>query len=96
MRPFESLIQTWLALGAYTRLFVPITLLIFVVSGLRYDLLIHAEVAGAKQQILTHAENMEHLLGPTLLKLSKTQDQTEITNTLRRQLANDPELTRLT
>jgi nitrogen fixation/metabolism regulation signal transduction histidine kinase len=73
-----------------------ITLLIFVVSGLRYDLLIHAEVAGAKQQILTHAENMEHLLGPTLLKLSKTQDQTEITNTLRRQLANDPDLTRLT
>ncbi|MBC3809934.1 EAL domain-containing protein [Undibacterium aquatile] len=96
MRPFESLIQAWLALGAYTRLFVPITLLIFVVSGLRYDLLIHAEVAGAKQQILTHAENMEHLLGPTLLKLSKSQDQTEITNTLRRQLANDPDLTRLT
>lgn len=96
MRYFESLFQAWLAQGVYTRLFVPITLLVLLVSGLRYDLLIHAEVAGAKQQILTHAENMEHLLGPTLLTLSQSQNQTEITNVLQRQMANDPDLTRLT
>ncbi|SFM08213.1 PAS domain S-box-containing protein/diguanylate cyclase (GGDEF) domain-containing protein [Rugamonas rubra] len=62
----RKLLSSWLRMGTYTRLFVPIFALIAVVVCVRYSLLIEAEAADANLRYQLDAQELGDYLNTTL------------------------------
>ena len=67
---------TWLTRGTYPRLYVPIIAIILVVSVVRYDLLIKAEVKEVQQHRQDKLQHIQHYVVPQLLAQSSAGDTT--------------------
>ncbi len=85
--------KTWLSQGTYPRLFVPILLLILVVSLLRYHLLLNSERAEAQQRISQSLAHLEHYLAPQLALTGDFPDQVQ--RALDREAGFNPWIERL-
>ncbi|MFZ6777255.1 EAL domain-containing protein [Undibacterium sp. Ji83W] len=96
MQTLQKFLQRWQQRGIYTRLFVPIFVLIIAVSGLRYYLMINGEVADARQRMSTELRHSAHYLIPALSNLSERSDSQAIRQLLTQEVQSSPVLWRIT
>ncbi len=96
MQTLQKFLQRWQQRGIYTRLFVPIFVLIIAVSGLRYYLMINGEVADARQRMSTELRHSAHYLIPALSNLSDRSDSQAIRQLLIQEVQSSPVLWRIT
>nr|WP_315493489.1 EAL domain-containing protein [uncultured Rhodoferax sp.] len=90
MREFS--LRTWLSQGTYPRLFLPILLIIVVVSAVRYHLLFRAELQEAYEHRQAQIALIGHYLPATLLQASMYSTQAEMQRALDTALQFHPEL----
>ncbi|MFZ6654956.1 bifunctional diguanylate cyclase/phosphodiesterase [Undibacterium sp. TJN19] len=95
MQTLRDFLQRWQQRGIYTRLFVPIFILIVVVSGLRYYLLIDAEVKDARLRSATELRHSSHYLIPALSSLSLQDDRQGIQQLLAQEVRASPAISRI-
>ncbi|MBI3730624.1 MAG: EAL domain-containing protein [Burkholderiales bacterium] len=96
MKTLQKFLQRWQQRGIYTRLFVPIFVLIIAVSCLRYYLMINGEVADARQRMSTELRHSAHYLIPALSNLSERSDSQAIRQLLIQEVQSSPVLWRIT
>ncbi|WP_422999875.1 EAL domain-containing protein [Undibacterium sp. JH2W] len=95
MQKLQDLLQRWQQRGVYTRLFIPIFVLIVIVSGLRYYLMIDGEVRDARQRQSTELRHSVHYLIPALSSLSEQANTPAIRNLLAQEVASSPAIWRI-
>ncbi len=66
--------KTWITRGTYPRLYLPILAIIVLVSVVRYDLMIKAEVGAVQLQRQDKLQQMQHYAVPRLLSQSAAGD----------------------
>ena len=88
-----AVFKTWLSRGTYPRLFVPILLIILLVSLLRYHLLVQSERQDAEQRVVMSAKHLEHYLLPQLAVAGDFPNQVQ--RLLDREAAFNPWIVRL-
>jgi diguanylate cyclase (GGDEF)-like protein/PAS domain S-box-containing protein len=71
-------------MGAYSRLFVPISLLIVAVVAVRYTLLVDSEATQARHQLVLETRQVTQSLAEALAPLAAAHDRTAITKLLQR------------
>ena len=94
MRIIQKLLFLWLQQGVYSRLFLPLLLMIIVSGSVRYHMLINAERNDAQQRAGIELRQAEHRLTPQLLALDC--DAAAIARLLTQELAAASELGSLT
>ena len=85
--------KTWLSRGTYPRIFVPILLIILVVSLLRYHWLVQGEREQAEQRVALNLQHLAHYLLPQLTLAGESPDQ--VRRLLDREAAFNPWIERL-
>jgi diguanylate cyclase (GGDEF)-like protein/PAS domain S-box-containing protein len=95
VQTLQDFLQRWQQRGIYTRLFVPIFILIFAVSGLRYYLLIDAEVKDAMMRSATELRHSAHYLIPALSSLSLQGDRQGMQQLLVQEVRASPAIWRI-
>ncbi|QTN26166.1 EAL domain-containing protein [Rhodoferax sp. AJA081-3] len=83
---------TWLARGTYPRLYLPIIAIILVVSVVRYDLLIKAEVKEVQLQRQDRLQHMQHYLVPRLLAQSASGEAASVKALLDAEARLNPDI----
>jgi diguanylate cyclase (GGDEF)-like protein/PAS domain S-box-containing protein len=97
MSVFGKLLSPWLRMGMYSRLFVPIFIVITLVVGVRYTLLFQAESAGANARYQQDASDigiyLHKALTPALLPApGASPDRAALDSTLADALLLSPDL----
>ncbi|MDE2430298.1 MAG: hypothetical protein KGM99_16365, partial [Burkholderiales bacterium] len=92
MRTYQKILQFWSVRGIYTRLFVPILLLLFAAAGVRYTVLIKTEAGDARQRYQSEMRQIERYVMPALLTLADKGDQVGITQLLQQEVKNNQEI----
>jgi diguanylate cyclase (GGDEF)-like protein/PAS domain S-box-containing protein len=77
-----KILSPWLRMGMYSRLFVPIFLVIALVVGVRYSLMLESETAVANARYQRDAGELAELLRKTLLPALATSDRSSLDATL--------------
>jgi len=95
VQTLQDFLQRWQQRGVYTRLFLPIFVLIVLVSGLRYYLMINAEVSDARQRLTTELRHTAHYLIPVLSSLSIQGNTAAIHKLLVQEVEVSPALSRI-
>ena len=90
MKTLQEFLQRWQQRGIYSRLFIPIFVLIVAVSCLRYYLLIEAEVSDARQRLNTELRLSAHYLVPALTTLSLQENHQGIRQLLEQEVMASP------
>lgn len=91
----QKFLYSWLRPETYTRLFLSLLLLILAVSGLRYYLLLEAEVADARQRSQTELRQLTRYLIPGLSALSAQEDRAGIQQLLEQEVSANPAIRQL-
>lgn len=92
MSVFGKLLSPWLRMGMYSRLFVPIFLIIAVVVGARYTLLFQGETAGANARYQKDASDIGVFLHKALLPALARPDRAALEGALADALLLSPDL----
>lgn len=87
--------KTWLTRGTYPRLYLPILLIILVVSVVRYNYLIASEAEAACDRLNREVAMVGHFLLPTLAAASATESSQRLSDRLQTELRNNPNLEEL-
>jgi diguanylate cyclase (GGDEF)-like protein/PAS domain S-box-containing protein len=88
-----KLLSPWLRMGMYSRLFVPIFLIIAIVIGIRYTLLIHSESDSANARYQREAQELVNYLVTTLRPALAAADQPSLDAALAGALLLNPDVT---
>lgn len=91
----RDFLQRWQQRGIYTRLFIPIFVIIAIVGGLRYYLMINAEVSDARQRLSSELRHTAHYLIPALSSLSAQGNTSAIHKLLLQEVEASPALSRI-
>lgn len=86
---------TWLTRGTYPRLYLPILAIIALVTVVRYDLMIKAEVKEVQLQRQDKLQLIQHYVVPKLLSHSESGDVTSMTKMLESEAGLNPDITAL-
>eukprot|EP01133_Synstelium_polycarpum_P023641 gene23641-28331_t len=70
MPVFGKILSSWMRMGCYSRLFIPIFLLILAVSAVRYHALLDTETALANSRYQSDARQLDLYLANTVLPLA--------------------------
>ncbi|CAN7722655.1 EAL domain-containing protein [Pseudoduganella sp. LjRoot289] len=73
-----NMLSLWMRMGIYTRLFVPIFLLVAAVVGVRYTLMTDSESASARLRYEVEAQQLGQYLAAALKPLQREQNQAGI------------------
>ena len=92
MTLFGKLLSPWLRMGMYSRLFVPIFLIIATVVGVRYTLLIESETASANARYQREALELVNYLATTLQAPLAAADRAALDATLAGALLLNPDV----
>lgn len=92
MSVFGKLLSPWLRMGMYSRLFVPIFIIIAMVVGVRYTLLFQAETASANARYQKDASDIGIYLHKALLPALAVPDRAAIDSALADALLLSPDL----
>jgi diguanylate cyclase (GGDEF)-like protein/PAS domain S-box-containing protein len=92
MSVFGKLLSPWLRMGMYSRLFVPIFIIIAVVVSVRYTLLFQAETASANARYQKDASDIGIYLHKSLLPALAVPDRAAIDSALADALLLSPDL----
>ncbi|GJJ00388.1 hypothetical protein RugamoR64_09260 [Duganella rhizosphaerae] len=92
MSLFGKLLSRWMRMGMYSRLFVPIFLIIAIVVGVRYTLLFQSETAYADARYQRDAGELAVYLHKALLPALTTPDRATLDNTLSSALLLEADL----
>lgn len=76
-------LSTWLLRGTYPRLYLPIVLIILVVTGVRYHYLLAAETNEVRRHATTELQRAGNVLLPLLTALPANADADSVTALLR-------------
>ncbi len=76
-------LSTWLLRGTYPRLYLPIVLIILVVTGVRYHYLLAAETGEVRRHAATELQRAGNALLPPLAALTANADASSVTALLR-------------
>ena len=83
---------TWLTLGTYPRLYLPIIAIILVVSVVRYDLMIKAEVKEVQLQRQDKLQLLHHYLVPQLVAHSTFGQAAQVQSLLDSEAGLNPDI----
>ncbi|MEG0885341.1 MAG: hypothetical protein RSH52_29275, partial [Janthinobacterium sp.] len=70
MPVFGKILSSWMRMGCYCRLFIPIFLLILAVSAVRYHVLLDTETALANSRYQNDARQLNLYLANTVLPVA--------------------------
>src|SRR5471032_186742 len=87
-----KILSSWLRMGTYSRLFVPIFFIIVSVVAVRYDLLIATESADANARYQLEAQGLSDYLSNTLTPALAPADRARLEATLSDALLLNPNL----
>src|SRR5476649_635023 len=87
-----KILSSWLRMGMYSRLFVPIFFIIAAVVCVRYDLLIATESADANARYQLEAQGLSDYLSNTLAPALAPVDRAALEATLASALLLDPDV----
>lgn len=90
VKTLQKFLQRWQQRNIYTRLFIPILVLIFVVSGFRYHMMIESETRDARHRLQTELRHANHYLTPALINLSLQDNQQAMHSLLLREAISSP------
>jgi hypothetical protein len=85
-----QLLSRWMRMGAYARLFVPITVLIVTIVCARYTLLVDSESAQARRQFALESQQATLALAEALHDPAEAGDLRRIGILLRQHAARNP------
>ncbi|MET3117355.1 diguanylate cyclase (GGDEF)-like protein [Undibacterium sp. GrIS 1.8] len=96
MYKLKNYFHAWLQKSVYVRLYVPLTLLIILVSGFRYYLLIQAETTEVRQRASAEMRQASHFLLPVIKELSARHQPAEIKQLIEREISTSDQITEIT
>lgn len=88
-------VTTWLTRGMYPRLYLPILAIIALVTVVRYDLMIKAEVQAVQLQRQAKLQLIQHYVFPRLLEHSASGDVASMQALLESEARLNPDTTAL-
>src|SRR5471030_729620 len=83
MPVFGKILSSWMRMGSYSRLFIPISLLIISISAVRYQALLNQETALATSHYQSEARQLDLYLANTVLPLAVQTDLRSVPRVLR-------------
>ena len=96
VRTIKKMLNSWLQRDVYSRLFIPIVVLILSVGAVRYRLLIDSERLDAVGRAQNELRQTAHYIEIELIALTANADQSEIGELMESEMAGSGELAEMT